>query len=151
MVLSERLTKMRNDHKLSQEACAKQFGVTVQMIELWEGGKEIPDLKIVIEMSKFYHVSTDYILMGKSSEFVFLIYKKLIFPLLCLALFSFIVIPISAKIHQYLDIKNTGTAFTYWTDYLIHPPLSYSIAIIVIMALATVLIFLYSMCRGKNK
>ena len=58
---SERLIKLRNERKLSQEAAAKEFGVVVRAYQRYEYGQREPQLSTLIKMADFYEVSLDYL------------------------------------------------------------------------------------------
>lgn len=57
-----RIRDMREDKDLTQEDVAKMLGTHTTTYRRWETGEtEIP-IHIMIELCKFYKVSTDYIL-----------------------------------------------------------------------------------------
>ena len=59
------LKKLRNEKKLTQEQLAEKFGVSRRSVSRWEGGYNLPDIDILIEMSDFYEVELKEILNGE--------------------------------------------------------------------------------------
>ena len=58
-----RLSNLRKDHNLSQKQLADQLHVTHSQISRIESGEtKNPNISIVIDAAKFFHVSTDYLL-----------------------------------------------------------------------------------------
>lgn len=66
MELSKKVYEMRKAQGLSQEQLAEKLGVSRQSVSKWEAGESMPELERVVEMSKIFNVSTDYLL--KESE-----------------------------------------------------------------------------------
>lgn len=62
MKLSEKLYKLRKEHGLSQEQLADALGVSRQAISKWEGGAAIPEVEKLLALSKYFGVTTDYLL-----------------------------------------------------------------------------------------
>lgn len=61
--LAYRLSNLRKDHNLSQKQLADQLHVTHSQISRIENGKtKNPNISIVIDAARFFHVSTDYLL-----------------------------------------------------------------------------------------
>lgn len=63
MKLSEKLYQLRRQQGLSQEQAAEQLGVSRQAISKWESGQSTPDPDNLAALSRFYHVTTDYLLL----------------------------------------------------------------------------------------
>lgn len=63
MKLSEKLYQLRRRQGLSQEQAAEQLGVSRQAISKWESGQSTPDPDKLAALSRFYHVTTDYLLL----------------------------------------------------------------------------------------
>ena len=58
-----RLSNLRKDHDLSQKQLANQLHVTHSQISRIESGEtQNPNISIVIDAARFFHVSTDYLL-----------------------------------------------------------------------------------------
>lgn len=68
MSLSNRIFELRKANKLSQEQLAEKVNVSRQSISKWESGETIPEIERIIELSKIFHVSTDYLLLSSDVE-----------------------------------------------------------------------------------
>lgn len=66
MNLSNKIYEMRKAQGLSQEQLAEKLGVSRQSVSKWESGESMPELERLVEISKFFNISTDYLL--KESE-----------------------------------------------------------------------------------
>ncbi len=62
MTIGERITRVRKEHGLSQEAFGETLGVSRQAISKWESDSCILDVDKLIALSRIYHVSVGYIL-----------------------------------------------------------------------------------------
>ncbi|MDD2431603.1 MAG: helix-turn-helix transcriptional regulator [Firmicutes bacterium] len=62
MTFGEKLQILRKSNGISQEQLASQIGVSRQAISKWELGVSMPDTDNVIEVSKIFGVSIDYLL-----------------------------------------------------------------------------------------
>lgn len=56
------LKELRIELKLSQRELGERLGVCNQTISFWESGQREPDLDALVKISKFFEVSTDYLL-----------------------------------------------------------------------------------------
>lgn len=59
------LKKLRNEKNMTQEQLAEQFGVSRRSVSRWEGGCNLPDIDILMEMSDFYEVDLKELLNGE--------------------------------------------------------------------------------------
>ena len=66
MEFSEKLITLRKGRDLTQEQLAGQLNVSRQSISKWESGQVIPEVEKIIELSKVFNVTLDYLL--KPSE-----------------------------------------------------------------------------------
>ena len=57
-----RIAELRREKHLTQTALALKLNVTQNMISFYESGKNEPSLNTLIEMSKIFGVSIDYII-----------------------------------------------------------------------------------------
>lgn len=62
MTFAEKLYTLRKQHQLSQEELADRLGVSRQAISRWEQGTVLPDVPNLIQISRLFSVSTDYLL-----------------------------------------------------------------------------------------
>ena len=54
--------QLRKKAGWSQEELAEQLGVTRQSVSKWEGAQSLPDLEKILQMSRLFGVSTDFLL-----------------------------------------------------------------------------------------
>lgn len=62
MKLSEKILELRKQHGMSQEDLAERLGISRQAISRWESGTVLPDSVNVLQLSKLFGVTTDYLL-----------------------------------------------------------------------------------------
>ena len=62
MTLPDKIIKHRKAHGWSQEDFAEKLNVSRQAISRWENGTALPDAQNVLQISKLFHVTTDYLL-----------------------------------------------------------------------------------------
>lgn len=62
MDISERIKELRLENQLSQQSLAKQIGVSQKAIDFWEKHINEPKASYIIQLAKFFNVSSDYIL-----------------------------------------------------------------------------------------
>ena len=59
MDFGKQIKQMRLERKLTQEQMAEQLGVSRQAVSNWENNKNLPDLELIISMSRLFSVSLD--------------------------------------------------------------------------------------------
>ena len=111
MRLNDKIIELRKQRGWSQEELAQQLGVTRQSVSKWEGAQSVPDIEKIVQMSRLFHVSTDYLLKEEndplpssetSSEYIlslddtkrYLTLKKRAAPRVAIATFLCIVSPV---------------------------------------------------------
>ena len=62
------LKELRKAKNITQEELANHLNVSRKSVSRWETGTNMPDLAILIELSKFYDVNIDEILNGQKRE-----------------------------------------------------------------------------------
>ena len=62
MILADKIVSMRKKAGWSQEELAAQLNVTRQSVSKWEGAQSMPDMDKVVQMSRLFGVTTDYLL-----------------------------------------------------------------------------------------
>ena len=62
MTFGEKLQKKRKEKGWTQEQLAAQIGVSRQALSNWELDTAVPDTKNVLQLSKLFGVTTDYLL-----------------------------------------------------------------------------------------
>lgn len=60
--MNTRIKELRLEKKLTQRVLGEYLGANQTMLSKIENGISIPDAMLLIDLSKFFHVSTDYIL-----------------------------------------------------------------------------------------
>ena len=68
MKLAEKLFELRKEKGWSQEKLAEQINVSRQSISKWESGQVLPEIEKIIELSRIFQVTTDYLLLDENSE-----------------------------------------------------------------------------------
>lgn len=62
MKLSDKIIKLRKQHGLSQEILAEKLNISRQSLSRWENGTSLPDANNILQISKLFNVTTDYLL-----------------------------------------------------------------------------------------
>ena len=62
MKLSDKLIVLRKENSWSQEDFAEKLDVSRQAISRWENGIALPDAQNILQISKLFNVTTDYLL-----------------------------------------------------------------------------------------
>ena len=68
MLLAEKIMTLRKRAGWSQEELAAQLGVSRQSVSKWEGAQSVPDMDKVVQMSRLFGVTTDFLLKDELSE-----------------------------------------------------------------------------------
>lgn len=61
-MIGDRIKETREKNNLTQSALAKKFGISRSAVNAWELGVSVPSAQYLIELSKLFKVSTDYLL-----------------------------------------------------------------------------------------
>lgn len=70
MTLNENIKQLRLARNLSQVDLAKALGVTKQSISNWENNNIQPSIDMLIRVSKYFSVSTDFILGLEERKYI---------------------------------------------------------------------------------
>ena len=68
MIFADKLIALRKKAGWSQEELAEQLGVTRQSVSKWEGAQSVPDIDKILQMSRLFGVTTDYLLKDEQAE-----------------------------------------------------------------------------------
>lgn len=68
MLLADKIVTLRKRAGWSQEELAVQLGVSRQSVSKWEGAQSVPDMQKVVQMSRLFGVTTDYLLKEELGE-----------------------------------------------------------------------------------
>jgi len=163
MILADKIITLRKKAGWSQEELASQLGVTRQSVSKWEGAQSVPDLDKVVQMSRLFGVSTDYLLKDEleEEEFVeseadetplrrvtmeqaaqYLALRRACAPKIALAVFLCIVSPI-------VLIFLSAMADAGWGG--ISDDMATGIGVSVILALVAAAVGIFLSCGAKTK
>ena len=62
MTFDEKIMYLRRQSRCSQEALAEALNVSRQTISKWELGMSQPTMDMIVRLSDYFHVSTDFLL-----------------------------------------------------------------------------------------
>ena len=62
MTMGDKLTELRRRAGWSQEELSERLDVSRQSVSKWEGGQAVPTVDKLLELSRLFGVSTDYLL-----------------------------------------------------------------------------------------
>ncbi|MBC5658497.1 helix-turn-helix transcriptional regulator [Anaerosacchariphilus sp. NSJ-68] len=68
MILADKIIRLRKKAGWSQEELAERLGVTRQSVSKWEGAQSVPDIEKILQMSRIFGVTTDYLLKDELDE-----------------------------------------------------------------------------------
>ena len=60
--IGNKITKLRKGLNLTQSELADSLYVTPQAVSKWEKGKSVPSIEVLIELTKLFNISIDFIL-----------------------------------------------------------------------------------------
>ena len=66
--VGKKIKEIRLENKLTQKDFGELFFVSQDTVSLWENGKSCPTVEYLIEISRRFNVSVDYILCLKDYE-----------------------------------------------------------------------------------
>ena len=66
-MIADKIKALRTSHNLTQAELARKLGITRNGVNSWEQGLSIPSTNYIVELSKLFGVSTDY-LFGLSEQ-----------------------------------------------------------------------------------
>ena len=68
MEFANRVKEIRKNNGLTQEEFAKKLNVSRQAVSNWENSKNLPDLEIIIIISREFSVSLDSLILGEDRD-----------------------------------------------------------------------------------
>lgn len=68
MFNNNKLVNLRKKYELNQEQLAEKLNVSPSTVGMWEQGRRQPDNETIINISKLFDVSTDYLLDNDISQ-----------------------------------------------------------------------------------
>lgn len=63
-----RLSTLRKAQGMTQEEMAEALNISLEHLSKMERGKRKPSIDLIIAMACYFHVSTDYLLIGKDHD-----------------------------------------------------------------------------------
>ncbi len=76
-ILNTRIRELMKNNNIKVKDLAKKMSISSESVRQWTGGYSQPTIKKIIEMSKIFNVSTDYLLGNSNSPSISLTYKKI--------------------------------------------------------------------------
>lgn len=64
MDFGAQIKKLRSSRDLTQEKLAQELNVSRQTISSWENNRNLPDLEMVVQISKIFNLSLDQLILG---------------------------------------------------------------------------------------
>lgn len=81
MGINDMIYKLRTNAKMSQEQFATLCKVSRQSVQKWESGASVPELSKIIEISKYFDISLDALILNRDNRVVEeLKYNKVLKP-----------------------------------------------------------------------
>jgi len=68
MGIKDTIYKLRTKAKMSQEQFAALFQVSRQSVQKWESGTSVPELSKIIEISKYFDISLDAMILNRDNR-----------------------------------------------------------------------------------
>lgn len=69
-MIGERIRELRERNGMTQTVLARRLGLSRSAINNWEMGISVPSTQYIVELSRFFKVSTDFILGQDKKELV---------------------------------------------------------------------------------
>ena len=66
--IGNRISRLRKEKGMSQEALAEKIGVSPQAVSKWENDQSCPDISLLPQLAKLLDVTVDELLTGASNE-----------------------------------------------------------------------------------
>lgn len=69
-MLGDVIKRLRTSHNLNQVQLAKSLNVSKQTVSNWENNNILPSIDMLVKLSDFFSVSTDYLLELDNRKFI---------------------------------------------------------------------------------
>ena len=66
MDFGEQIKKLRKETQLTQEQFAEKLNISRQAISNWENNRNLPDIEMLIQISKVFQISLDQLILGEN-------------------------------------------------------------------------------------
>ena len=67
-MIGTKISFCRKKAGLSQEALATRLNISRQAVSRWETGEAVPDTEKIVQLSRLFQISTDYLLLDEIKE-----------------------------------------------------------------------------------
>ncbi len=67
-IFGERIKKLRTDRNMTMDVMATKLGISKSRINMWENNGVVPRDDVLLRVSKYFDVSTDYLLGNDDME-----------------------------------------------------------------------------------
>lgn len=67
-MIGTKISFCRKKAGLSQEALATRLNISRQAVSRWETGEAVPDTEKIVQLSRLFQVSTDYLLLDEIKD-----------------------------------------------------------------------------------
>ena len=123
--ISEFIKKIRKDNHLTQKELANKYNVTYQAVSKWENGKNIPDISLLIKMSKDYNIDLSDILNININKYDNKINKKkyILIIMMIIVIISLIFVIIILNRNSSFEFKTIESSCN---DFQVYGSLAYS-------------------------
>ena len=64
-MLSKQIVRLRKKKGMSQSQLAKALGISPSTVGMYEQGRRIPELNVLIKIANLFGVSLDYLITGR--------------------------------------------------------------------------------------
>ncbi len=64
-MIGDKILALRKNASLSQEDLASSLNISRQAVSRWETGEAVPETDKIIQLSRLFNVSTDYLLIDE--------------------------------------------------------------------------------------
>lgn len=68
MQIDKRIFELRKERGWSQDQLAEKINVSRQSISKWESAQALPEIEKVVELSRIFQVTTDYLLLDQADN-----------------------------------------------------------------------------------
>lgn len=68
MQIDKRIFELRRERGWSQDQLAEKINVSRQSISKWESAQALPEIEKVVELSRIFQVTTDYLLLDQADN-----------------------------------------------------------------------------------
>lgn len=157
MKFGEKLKALREREEISQEQLAGKLGVAIESIADLEDGRVLPDVTVLLNISKIFGVTTDYLLKDEisfgrmektldeeDSEKAGKRLLALVMGGISLIILAFT--PMFACSIQMKELATLGEALDKWTAYVLRAPLVY----IFLLAVAGIVSSAYLLIKNRK-